>query len=642
MYIFVTSLLAAFDRRKKLFRAKRASQISLVYWLKSSSMSQKQPTAAIRLAISIALYILINATSRFSILFAGQPWAALLVPSPATGVALLLLGVASSQRRSIRLAGTILSVLHFAIVLLYGFGESTTQVIYQRSFDPRIDIAFVSVGLDLLFPDGNPELYEIIAITLFSLVSLGIAALLVSSTRSLIVRARPFLLIYGGITLPIALTLMLAGVSSNPFENLPDSNIAAFEATSSVAGLPSADMLDEIVSGEERFRFSVLEDRDVMLFFVESYGATAFSNDRLSGPIGIKLDELAKLLDASDFLSATWFLDSPVSGGFSWIAEATFLTGRWIPTQAAYDRLLESDLPSLPSILSGAGYFTFLSMPAIVKGEWPEGIGFYGYDDHFYSWDYGYQGPLFSYVAVPDQFSIWKTHLRLVDIDGPAFVQHVLVSSHAPFNIIPTFEPDWESLDDGAGYHDREQLNFDNGWLRGNEFDEGYVASINYVLETIVEYIVTYMDPYALAVIVGDHQPKRPVRETDAGKAVPIHLISRNAELIGAFTELGYSPGLKRSLGDTYPRMNDFFSHFFVAAGSATRGAADGSPESAAGNAAPSVHERSSETTIERSTENAAEYRPLTERIVAARAPRANRDPFRRETQQAAQFRSSG
>jgi len=465
----------------------------------------------------------------------------------------------------------VFSVLIGAGLLLFGFGELVTQIIYQRRFDPRADIDFLSVGLDLLFPGGREDLYQVIAIIVLSVVAVGIAVGMALTIRKALRPTRGVAAIVGGALLPIAATLMFTGFADGPLARAVTVQPDEIEVRDVSASIVAPTPLPQAPSGDDslRFRFPGIRDADIHLFFVESYGATAFTNQRLAEPLDPVLSRMESLLSDEGYSIASRFLVSPVSGGYSWIAEATLLTGRWVGTQIEYDSLLKTDATNIPRHLQESGYFTIASMPAIVKEEWPEGMRFYGYSDHLYSWDFDYHGPMFSYVAVPDQFTLWKTHNALERLRGeaPVFAQYVLVSSHAPFNIIPAFVEEWSELGGGSGYEQRETLYFDNGWLRGNEYDEGYVAAISYVLETITDYIISFVRDGSIVILVGDHQPKRPVRELSAGKEVPIHVISRNDDVIERFVELGYARGVNADDLASASHMHEFFGHFFTVIG---------------------------------------------------------------------------
>ena len=68
-----------------------------------------------------------------------------------------------------------------------------------------------------------------------------------------------------------------------------------------------------------------------------------------------------------------------------------------------------------------------------------------------------------------------------------------------------------------------------------------------------------------LFIIVGDHQPKRPVREKDALKSVPIHLISRDPDILSSFETFGYTRGFFADQEPPHDGLESFFPHFLEA-----------------------------------------------------------------------------
>ena len=73
---------------------------------------------------------------------------------------------------------------------------------------------------------------------------------------------------------------------------------------------------------------------------------------------------------------------------------------------------------------------------------------------------------------------------------------------------------------------------FDNNWLSGSEYPEGFIAGISYSLQSIRGYLNRYVEDGALAVIIGDHQPRIPISERDSTYSVPVHFLSRRPELL--------------------------------------------------------------------------------------------------------------
>ena len=466
----------------------------------------------------------------------------------------------------------VISVITCALLLLYGFGELVMQLIYQREFDPWTDVSFISVGIDLFLSQNNgwENPLEIAAIVLLLAVSFGIA-LAIYNLASLPLRRTKFHAFLCGAMLFLVAVILSIVTDSEPVSMkiarhaAPPRPIAIDEIHT--APPSNSDPPIAALETEGGVALSGIDDADIHLFFIESYGRAVFSRTKLFEPISPTLNVMKTALESRGFYLSSAFLESPVSGGFSWIAEATFLTGIWIESQTVYDALLLSETESLPRFLKLRGYHTLVAMPGIVKGEWPEGISFYAFDDHLYSWDFGYSGPTFSYVAVPDQYTIWKTHLRQTESaesaeSTPLYAEYVLVSSHAPFSRIPPVLESWEELGNGTIYEKKPIETFDNSWLGGNEYDEGYSASIQYVLTVVTKYLIDFLEEDQIIILVGDHQPKRPVREPNATKQVPIHLISRQRNFATVFRDFGFIEGLVPPASSESLRMDAFYRLF--------------------------------------------------------------------------------
>jgi hypothetical protein len=141
-----------------------------------------------------------------------------------------------------------------------------------------------------------------------------------------------------------------------------------------------------------------------------------------------------------------------------------------------------------------------------------------------------------------------------------------LVSSHTPFNKIPPFINNWEELGNGEIYNrllDQVQR-FDNTWTGGSELDEGYVAAISYVYQVLTDYIDRIMDHSRrpILIIYGDHQPQRPIRSSASIFSVPVHVASRDPEVLDLFAAHGFEAGLRSRQPLPHQRMDRFFPMF--------------------------------------------------------------------------------
>ncbi|MFN2311544.1 MAG: sulfatase-like hydrolase/transferase [Spirochaetia bacterium] len=510
-----------------------------------------------------------------------------------------------------RFSGSRIALLSFvAAVLWLSFGavysgaEAFFLYIYGRGFVPAADIPMVRGGLLLLFGEIGP-LVE--ALTPVTIILIGASAAAVSwfwtrltaqllracglSTvrlrkvphRAFFVGAGVVLLalgamVFGAGSPPLAILAARAvGVGGHEFRVLyelpPEGDDVGQADAAELTGVSTVD--DPPIS----YVFPGLRDRDIHHIVIESYGYAVFSRPELNEMYRPIHQELERSLSEAGYQAVSGYLLSPVAGGFSWLAEATLMTGQLINTQPAFLRLIEQeDLPSLPSVLQDGGYHTLMVRPGTVHGRWNNEADFYGYSDTMipYDGDFTYRGPGFSYVPVTDQFAFWSAHQRLQKTQGtggpangrPLYVNYQLVSSHTPFNRIPPYLENWEELGDGTVYRELEVRTFDNTWGRGNELDEGYIAALDYVMAVIQGYITQFFpkDDNSLILITGDHQPQRPIRERDAHLSVPIHVLSRDPALLEPWLEQGLQPGFVPRQAPPHPHMTSFFPRFLEVA----------------------------------------------------------------------------
>jgi hypothetical protein len=285
--------------------------------------------------------------------------------------------------------------------------------------------------------------------------------------------------------------------------------------------------------------------RNVLLCIIESYGYTAYAKADHAAILEPYLREQEERLAAAGYRILSTFLKSPVIGGYSWYADSTLLTGMRINSEEQYGELLRSKTPNLVGLLDERGYRTVLVAPGTLK-PWPEGEAYYQFDHYLYNADFGYRGPEFSFVPVPDQYSLNKLHRRFIAAGdgGPLFAEFLLVSSHAPFNRIPPYVEDWDSLGDGSIYHELPMLTFKNTWFQGKEYAEGYTAAIKYVFDVLVAYLTEFLEDDTLIIITGDHQPKYPVTERGQPLSVPMHVLCRDWSLIEPLVGYGYVDGV--------------------------------------------------------------------------------------------------
>ena len=278
---------------------------------------------------------------------------------------------------------------------------------------------------------------------------------------------------------------------------------------------------------------------DVYLFIVESYGHTVFARDDYFRVVRDDFHRYDADLSAAGFSVVSSFLDSPVFGGNSWLAEATIETGIWVIDQDIYELLLETRVRTLAGFFGEAGYRTVHAMPATVP-PWPEGA-FYGFTRHYYAGELGYRGPSFGWAPTSDQFVLeFIRREEISTADMPLFIQYSLVSTHFPFLVVPKYFDDWTKIADGSIYHDPGAV------VHFSERDAsgGYMTAVRYVLQVLMEYILRFIHDDSLVIVVGDHQPWVKITGKNQLWSVPIHAISRNEDHLRPFRTHDYTEGL--------------------------------------------------------------------------------------------------
>lgn len=491
----------------------------------------------------------------------------LVAPTIESIAVVVLVWWTSRAERAVSWVHVLLSLVT-AVLAIFGIGEAFYQAIFRREFVPWTDLDFIAPLLNMVLETDlfDRSLFVVLPIAaLVGLVTLLVYALIraldTAFRRGSAADALVLLVVLG--TLAIArVGVAVAAPARPPVEDPLVLRAARQVRPPQDEGEPTnagaATAARRIESGPS-YAFPFLEDRDIHFFIVESYGHTLLSNPshrRLIEPV---YEELEQRLRRSGYHGYTGFLVSPAFGGRSWLADATMLTGTFIDTQHKYESVIESDARNLTHILGEAGYHRLLAAPGTYEADL-DWRSFYEFDQYLFRYDFSYRGPFISFGAMPDQFLIRRANQIVDPGDRPLFMNYILVSSHVPFDRVPRYVDDWSLLGDGSIFNELEIRAFDNNWLGGGEYPEGYVASIEYTLTSITEFL-TRLDEEALVIVVGDHQPRIPIAEPDSTFSVPVHFLSRDPELVEPFRHYGFERGFAPhprlvAAADEHPRMD--------------------------------------------------------------------------------------
>ena len=189
-----------------------------------------------------------------------------------------------------------------------------------------------------------------------------------------------------------------------------------------------------------------VQGADVLLIFIESYGAVSWEHADLAGPNAQARANFENDIRETgrDVVSA--FVESPTFGGNSWLAHISLLTGLEIRDEDANVLLMRQKRETLISTFARRGYRTMAMMPGLQQ-SWPEGI-FYGFNAIYDGERLDYKGPPFGWWTIPDQFV--AARLDAAEIEprsrAPLFVFFPTTGTHTPFTPTAPYQPDWARM----------------------------------------------------------------------------------------------------------------------------------------------------------------------------------------------------
>jgi hypothetical protein len=308
-----------------------------------------------------------------------------------------------------------------------------------------------------------------------------------------------------------------------------------------------------------------LNGSNVLFIFVESYGRTVFVNNTYSDVLVPRYEAMAKNLESEGFHVVSDFITSPTYGGFSWFAHSTLNSGVKVISHL-HSQLLDDRRPrGFADYFRDAGYQPILVMPGTTR-PWPGMDDYYGFRQHYFSWEFGYQGPRYGWPTMADQFVLY--HIQKTEIERatkPLFIQYALVSSHAPFSDLPRYVEDWESLGDGSILKRSGRDRFKVTWGLSGDVVNAYNAAVTYEMKVIEGFLTNYVHDDSLVIFVGDHQPHQLVTgPNNLTWSVPIHIACRNPELVAPFLRRGYIPGMVPTQPLPHVGMERFMEEFLA------------------------------------------------------------------------------
>jgi hypothetical protein len=319
----------------------------------------------------------------------------------------------------------------------------------------------------------------------------------------------------------------------------------AFTPARLAEALPRARALERAMGVPPEVALGGLRGRDFQLFFLESYGAVAYEDAAIAPRLATARKQLAAEIAASGRVVASAFVRSPTFAGASDLAHLTLLSGIDLSDPMRHDLLLTTHQPTLVRLFHRAGYETVGLYPAL-SWDWAE-RAYYGFDLFLDGRDLAWRGPPLGYWKIPDQFTIarFEEMHPLRPDSPPRFLFFPTITSHLPFGPVPPYQSDWERVlsaepfdAEVAARLQRERVD----WL---DMRPGYVGMFAYTYRWLGGYLQRPEPRESVTLWIGDHQPASSVSGEGTSWDVPVHVVTRDRELLARFVALGFRPGLE-------------------------------------------------------------------------------------------------
>lgn len=483
-------------------------------------------------------------------------------------VALAVLLPARFRRVAVPVTGVLLGLLTILKIISLGF-----SAVLDRPFHPVLDWPFLVAGADYLRQSSGP------------------AAMWAAAAAALLLALAVLLLVMAAYRHAARLALRHRTAAARTVAGLAAAWTAcALAGVQLVPGVPVAardsyDQVNQVRAGAQDERvfgtllstdayrdtptgdlLTALRGKDVIVAFVESYGRIALTDPELSAQVGPALDAGNARLRAAGYAARSAWLTSPTTGGGSWLAQSTLLSGLWIDNQQRYQTMMASDRFTLPAAFGRAGWRTVAVMPATTT-PWPEGA-VYGYDQLYTAPDLGYKGPRYSFATMPDQYTL-HTFQQRERAPGhlPLMAVIPLISSHSPWEPVPKMLP-WDSVGDGSVYDTAAGSDDPAEIVEKRDRDRvrhAYRNAITYSVSTLVSYVETYGGDDLVLVFLGDHQPSPSVSGQNASRDSPITVVARDPAVLDRITAWNWQDGLHPGPDAPVWRMDAFRDRFLAA-----------------------------------------------------------------------------
>ena len=309
--------------------------------------------------------------------------------------------------------------------------------------------------------------------------------------------------------------------------------------------LPPSPALESAMSAPPQAALGALRGRDFKLIFLESYGAMAFDHPRVAPQLAAARARFAQEIAGSGRVVASALVRAATFAGASELSHLSLLSGIDLTDPLRHDLLLTTERPTLTTLFRRAGYQSVGLYPAL-SWDWAESR-FYGFDLFLDGRNLDYRGPPLGYWKIPDQFTLARMEqLHPRDAQAPPrFLFFPTITSHLPFGPVPPYQPDWQRLLTPDPFGEEESKRLLASFVDWIDMLPNYVRMFEYTYRWLGGWLQRPEPRESVILLVGDHQPAASVSGEGAGWEVPVHIVTRDPELLARFVALGFSPGLE-------------------------------------------------------------------------------------------------
>ena len=288
-----------------------------------------------------------------------------------------------------------------------------------------------------------------------------------------------------------------------------------------------------------------LEGADVLLLFVESYGAVTYETPAIADGLVASRADLRAAVAETDRGVVTAYVESPTFGGSSWLAHLSLISGVEVRDQYAYTALMASSRETMITNFARRGYRTVALMPGM-RQAWPEGA-FYHYDQIYGRDLLDYRGPEFGWWSIPDQYALAKLDAleRNRLSRKPVFVVFPTSTTHAPFGPVAPYQPDWSRMLASDAFAKGDVARAMAATPDLTNLRPSYTHAMAYEYATIAGYLRQHPRDNMVVVALGDHQPPAAVSGRGASSSVPVHVFGRRGLILNRLLQEGFREGLE-------------------------------------------------------------------------------------------------